>query len=83
MSEAKERWYVRHAIGVARPYVHGPMSLPDFLRQVFGAVELEGYGFGPDSAHVELLIGDSVMAVEAGFRDQTGNMWWVSTFKAG
>ena len=49
-----------------RPYLHGPAGLPDFLKSVFGAVELERFDFGPDSFHVELQIGDAVVVVEAG-----------------
>jgi len=34
--------------------------------QVFDAVELERHEFGPDSFHVEIQIGDSVVVIEAG-----------------
>jgi uncharacterized glyoxalase superfamily protein PhnB len=57
---------VRHERGAVRPYLHGPMELPEFLKTVFGAVELERFEFGPQSVHVELAIGDSVVVVEAG-----------------
>lgn len=58
--------HIRHGHGAVRPYLHGPVGLPEFLRQVFGAVELERFEFGPDSCHVEMRIGDSILVVEAG-----------------
>jgi PhnB protein len=58
--------YVRHGRGSVRPYVHGPAELPEFLATVFKAIELERHEFGPNSFHVELAIGDSVVVVEAG-----------------
>jgi PhnB protein len=58
--------YIRHGAGAVRPYLHGPVSLLDFLVRVFGAQELERHAFGPESFHVELRIGDSVVVVEAG-----------------
>lgn len=58
--------HVRHGRGSVRPYLYGPIDLPEFLRDVFGAVELERHEFGPRSFHVELRIGDSVLVVEAG-----------------
>lgn len=63
---ASQRPHVRNGLGAVRPYIHGPMSLLGFLRDVLGAVELERHDFGPDSAHVALRIGDSVIVVEAG-----------------
>jgi hypothetical protein len=48
----------------ARPYLFGNPDLPDFVREVFGARELErikvGRGF-----HVEAQIGDSMVVIEA------------------
>lgn len=58
--------HVRHGFGAVRPYLHGPAGLSGFLGQVFGARELERHEFGPESAHVELAVGDSVVVVEAG-----------------
>lgn len=58
--------HIRHGIGSARPYLYGPVELPDFIAKVFGAVELERHEFGPRSFHVEMQIGDSVLVVEAG-----------------
>lgn len=58
--------HVRNGVGAVRPYIHGPMGLVRFLEHVFGAKELERHHFDDDSAHVELQIGDSVIALEAG-----------------
>jgi PhnB protein len=58
--------HIRHGRGAIRPYLHGPVDLPEFLQQVFGAVELERFEFGPRSFHVELSIGDGTVVVEAG-----------------
>jgi PhnB protein len=58
--------HVRHGFGAVRPYVHGPVALLDFVKETFGATELERHEFGPDSYHVELRIGDSVLVIEAG-----------------
>jgi uncharacterized glyoxalase superfamily protein PhnB len=58
--------HVRHGIGSVRPYLHGPVGLPEFVKEVFGAREVERHEFGPQSHHVELRIGDSVVVVEAG-----------------
>ena len=58
--------YIRHGRGSVRPYLHGPVGLPEFVRAVFQAVELERHEFGPQSFHVEMQVGDSVVVIEAG-----------------
>lgn len=58
--------HVRHEIGSVRPYICGPLDLPEFVRLTFNAVELERFEFSPESVHVEMQIGDSVVVVEAG-----------------
>lgn len=58
--------HIRHGRAAVRPYLYGPIGLPEFLRQVFGAIELERFEFGPQSFHVEMQIGDSTVVVEAG-----------------
>lgn len=58
--------YVRHGRGAVRPYIHGPSVLPEFIKEVFGATELERHEFGANSFHVELQIEDAVIAIEAG-----------------
>lgn len=63
---AVKHQHVRHGFGSVRPYIHGPVSLLDFVQDVFGAAELERHEFGPDSSHVEVRIGDSALVIEAG-----------------
>ena len=58
--------YVRHGMGTVRPYLYGNVDLIEFVQQVFGAVELERFAFGPRCFHVEAAIGDSVMVLEVG-----------------
>lgn len=58
--------HIRHGRGTVRPYLYGPLELPEFLQQAFGAKEIERHDMGAESAHVELAIGDSVVVVEAG-----------------
>src|ERR1700694_2287561 len=57
--------HVRHGRGNVRPYLYGNLDLPDCVREVFGAKELErlksGKGF-----HIEAEIGDSMVVIEAG-----------------
>ena len=58
--------YTRHGRGAVRPYIYGDLGLPQFLCDVFAAEEIERHEMGPESAHVELAIGDSIVVVEAG-----------------
>jgi PhnB protein len=60
------RSHIRHGHGSVRPYLHGSVDLPEFVRNVFEAVELERHEFGPKSFHVEMRVGDSVIVIEAG-----------------
>jgi len=59
-----ERRYVHHGKGTVRPYVYGRLDLPDFVRKVFDAVELERNKL-PGGFHVQAQIGDSVMVLSA------------------
>ena len=56
--------YVHNGIGTARPYVYGRLDLLDFVKQVFGAVELERNQL-PAGFHVQAQIGDSVLVLSA------------------
>jgi PhnB protein len=58
--------HVRHGMGSVRPYVYGPISLWDFVRDVFGAIEVERHAFGPKAFHIEARIGDSFIVLETG-----------------
>lgn len=121
--------HVRFGFGAVRPYLHGSVSLPEFLQRTFDAVELERHEFDANSFHVACRIGDSVVIIEAGdlppgiapwtgsvyvyvsdvdavygraldlgaqsvaapehkpyqersagFRDPSGNIWWIATY---
>ena len=54
--------HVHKGFGVVRPYLHGPVDLPEFLQRTFNAVELERNEDGPTL----LQIGDSLLWIEAG-----------------
>jgi len=56
--------YVRHGIGAVRPFVYGRLDLLDFVKLVFGGVELERNTM-PGGFHVESKIGDSVVVLAA------------------
>jgi PhnB protein len=58
--------HVRQGRGSVRPYLYGPIDLPEFVREVFNALEVERFEFGPDSFHVEMQLGDSTLVIEAG-----------------
>ena len=58
--------HARHGRAVIRPYLFGPTDLPTFLTEVLGATEVERHEMGPESAHVELALDDSIVVVEAG-----------------
>lgn len=60
------RAHIRHGLGAARPYLHGHLDLEDFVKQVFGAIEVERAEMGPKSFHIESRIGDSVVVLETG-----------------
>ena len=47
-----------------RPYVYGGLDLPEFVKKVFDAVELERNQL-PSGVHVQAQIGDSVMVLSA------------------
>jgi PhnB protein len=56
--------HIRNGMGAVRPFVYGRLDLLDFVKHVFGAVELErnkvDKGF-----HVQARIGDSVVVLSA------------------
>jgi PhnB protein len=58
--------YVRHGVGMVRPYLYGNVDLLEFVQQAFGAVELERLAYGLSCFHVEAAIGDSVVVLEVG-----------------
>lgn len=66
--------HIRHGKGSVRPYIYGRLDLPDFVREVFGAQEIERLGYPEGGFHIEAQIGDSVIVMEAGesFSSQSG-----------
>jgi PhnB protein len=72
--------HVRHGRGSVRPYLHGPVDLPEFLGTVFQVVELERHEFGPQSFHVEMQLGDSVVVIEAGDLPADASPWQGSVY---
>ena len=59
--------HVRHGFGTVRPYLYGPYDTPGFMAAVFGAREVDRHeASGRRAAHVELVIGDVLVVVEAG-----------------
>ena len=49
----------------ARPYLYGKLDLPEFVREVFGAKELERHTYPNGGHHIEAEIGDSIIVIEA------------------
>jgi PhnB protein len=43
--------YIRHGFGAVRPYLYGGLDLPDFVQEVFGAVELERHALRQAKAY--------------------------------
>ena len=57
--------HIRHGRGSVRPYVYGNLDLPMFVREVFGAKEIERHEYPRGGAHIEAEIGDSIIVLEA------------------
>jgi PhnB protein len=57
--------HIRHGLGAVRPYLYGDPDLPEFVKRVFNAVELERIQMG-DGFHIEAKIEDSVLVMETG-----------------
>jgi PhnB protein len=62
MSLANE--HIRNGAGTVRPYIFGRSDLIDFVRDVFGAVEVERNNVA-GGFHVQARIGDSVVVLAA------------------
>jgi PhnB protein len=61
---ASETSYIRHGVGAVRAYLYGGLDLADFALKVFDGLELERHEFTATAVHVEIMIGDSVIALE-------------------
>lgn len=57
--------HIRHGRCSVRPYVYGKLDLPDFVREVLGAREIEHHDYPNGGAHIEAEIGDSIIVLEA------------------
>lgn len=58
--------HIRHGFGAVRPYLYGDADLPNFVREVFGAEELERTVHRHGGCNVEIRIGDSIVVIESG-----------------
>jgi PhnB protein len=58
--------HIRYGFGAVRPYLYGYPDLLDFVKQVFGAEELERGQTGENSFHIEAKIADSPIMLEIG-----------------
>jgi PhnB protein len=56
--------HIRHGIGAIRPFLYGRLDLLEFVKQVFGAVELER-NIVPGGFNVQAQIGDAVLVMAA------------------
>lgn len=72
--------YMRHGMGCVRPYLHGPVSLIEFVADVFGAEQVERHQLGPQSFHVEFRLDDSAFVIEAGELPATVEPWKNSVY---
>jgi PhnB protein len=59
-----ERKHIRNGMGAVRPYIFGRLDLLDFVKEVFGAVEVERNNVS-EGFHVQARIGDSVVVMAA------------------
>ena len=58
--------HIRHGFAAVRPYLYGHADLPDFVREVFGAQELERTPHKHGGCNVETRVGDSIIVIEVG-----------------
>src|SRR5690242_14062967 len=71
--------HIRNGFSTVRPYLYGPLELADFVKQVFDAEEIE-YVADNGEAHVELKIGDSVIALDLGDHTNSSSEWMTRSF---
>jgi PhnB protein len=57
--------HIRHGRCSVRPYLYGNPDLPNFVREVFGAKEVERHAYPNGGYHIEAEIGDSMIVMEA------------------
>ena len=71
--------YIRHGFCTVRPYLYGPLDLVDFVKHVFGAEEVERVT-DTNSAHIEVKIGDSLIALDLGDHSHSDSRWLTRSF---
>ena len=71
--------HIRNGFSAVRSYLYGPLELADFVKQVFGAEEVERVADG-NGAHVELQIGDSLIALDLGNQPDPASEWFARSF---
>jgi len=59
-----EKKHIRNGMGAVRPYLFGRLDLLDFVKDVFGGVEVERNSVS-GGFHVQARIGDSVVVMAA------------------
>lgn len=62
-----------------KPYLYGSLDLVDFIKQVFGAEEVERVADNTD-AHIEVQIGDSLIALDLGDHSHSDSEWLTRSF---
>ena len=71
--------YIRHGFSTVRPYLYGSLDLVDFVKQVFGAEEVERVADNT-GAHIEVQIGDSLIALDLGDHSHSDSQWLTRSF---
>ncbi|GHO99921.1 glyoxalase [Reticulibacter mediterranei] len=67
--------YIRNGFGSVRSYIHGPLDLAAFVKQVFEAKEVERNA-DEHSVHIEMKIGDSLIALDLSDHPPTDSTWF-------
>jgi len=65
MNPSTAQPHVRHGFGAVRPYLYGYADLPEFVREVFEAEELERTAHRQGGFNIEMRVDDAVLVLEA------------------
>lgn len=71
--------HVRNGFSAVRPYFYGTLDLVDFIKQVFEAKEVER-SEDNNGAHVEVQIGDSLIALDLSDHSHADSPWFTHSF---
>lgn len=66
--------HIRQGFSTVRPYLYGSLDLVVFVKQVFGAEEMER-ATDKNGAHIEVKIGDSLIALALGDHSHVDSKW--------